>query len=263
MEPEWLIPARAGKTAPRSQRSRPAPAHPRAGGENLETASLEASCAGSSPRGRGKQTMRLRRTKTPGLIPARAGKTARAVTVAPDERAHPRAGGENLSPAEAPAISKGSSPRGRGKPLGGGVRARSHRLIPARAGKTPQSSRAAPLFAAHPRAGGENPGWDAPLGDYRGSSPRGRGKLPDFNCVDGIFGLIPARAGKTAVSSTSTRGVPAHPRAGGENGYLPLSGHQEHGSSPRGRGKLGRWWRRLPRRGLIPARAGKTPTPKA
>ena len=54
-----LIPAWAGKTAPRSPRSRLAPAHPRVGGENVEGCDRFAGFPGSSPRGRGKPALRI------------------------------------------------------------------------------------------------------------------------------------------------------------------------------------------------------------
>ena len=71
-----------------------------------------------------------------GLIPARAGKTWLAPSCERQQRAHPRAGGENSTTEGAVGESTGSSPRGRGKlglEDGGGLL---DRLIPARAGKT-------------------------------------------------------------------------------------------------------------------------------
>ena len=72
---EGLIPACAGKTAPRIRPRRLRPAHPRVCGENLSRKSPGLSGKGSSPRVRGK----LKRVKigdvTAGLIPACAGKT--------------------------------------------------------------------------------------------------------------------------------------------------------------------------------------------
>ena len=50
-----------------------------------------------------------------GLIPARAGKTARPLEEDPHAAAHPRAGGENSSDAMERVNRTGSSPRGRGK----------------------------------------------------------------------------------------------------------------------------------------------------
>ena len=49
-----LIPARAGKTIRRGPRGAPAPAHPRAGGENGRGGYALKYVVGSSPRGRGK-----------------------------------------------------------------------------------------------------------------------------------------------------------------------------------------------------------------
>ena len=91
-----------------------------------------------------------------GLIPARAGKTAAELGFQKVGGAHPRAGGENppLYPSARTAI--GSSPRGRGKLVGGWANEDDLRLIPARAGKTISSAVAPLLSAAHPRAGGEN-----------------------------------------------------------------------------------------------------------
>ena len=72
-----LIPARAGKTEPRRQRTRPARAHPRAGGENRGYEFVGLLDLGSSPRGRGKRKCKTYVLGTRGLIPARAGKTRR------------------------------------------------------------------------------------------------------------------------------------------------------------------------------------------
>ena len=71
-------------------------------------------------------------------------------------------------------------------------------------------------------------------------------------------GLIPARAGKTSTSSSSTAPQPAHPRACGENLRQCWRSVPAAGSSPRVRGKRSRPRRPRPRPGLIPARAGKT-----
>ena len=50
-----------------------------------------------------------------------------------------------------------------------------------------------------------------------GSSPRGRGKPLPAAYYDDPARLIPARAGKTCVGVGIGGGLPAHPRAGGEN----------------------------------------------
>ena len=71
------------------------------------------------------------------------------------------------------------------------------RLIPARAGKTQVSYHAGIDRRAHPRAGGENAAFAASIASYRGSSPRGRGKLSGLGVDVAQLRLIPARAGKT------------------------------------------------------------------
>ena len=172
--------------------------------------------------------------------------------------AHPRAGGENRVIKPGGYLLAGSSPRGRGK-LTSHQRSTERRgLIPARAGKTVGSGVGPWPTPAHPRAGGEN-GWK-PRPDVvkRGSSPRGRGKRRFGGHRGGLVRLIPARAGKTALSPPMGWSSTAHPRAGGENLETASLAASCAGSSPRGRGKRlvvygGRLWL-----GLIPARAGKT-----
>ena len=131
-------------------------AHPRAGGENTVAALALHGNAGSSPRGRGKLG-RLNWSESEGrLIPARAGKTRGRRAQAAGSTAHPRAGGENPKTRSTPLLGPGSSPRGRGKPLGGRYLTCLPRLIPARAGKTVTNTERHPHGTAHPRAGGEN-----------------------------------------------------------------------------------------------------------
>ena len=70
-----LIPARAGKTTPPVGALVCVTAHPRAGGENVRSATSCVRMSGSSPRGRGKPCKRCSRKSNLRLIPARAGKT--------------------------------------------------------------------------------------------------------------------------------------------------------------------------------------------
>ena len=71
-------------------------------------------------------------------------------------------------------------------------------------------------------------------------------------------GLIPARAGKTAIEAGKALATAAHPRACGENvGPGPFD-EGFCGSSPRVRGKHPRHEGGRMGEGLIPARAGKT-----
>ena len=131
-----LIPACAGKTLIVTEVSWARQAHPRVCGENCRLAV---------------ENHRDRR-----LIPACAGKTRveasdrRAVT------AHPRVCGENTHSRVLGTLTKGSSPRVRGKRCLGFFRLRPRRLIPACAGKTQRESTAREECGAHPRVCGEN-----------------------------------------------------------------------------------------------------------
>ena len=192
-----LIPARAGKTAPRQRSARVGQAHPRAGGENAPLSAGSATPGGSSPRGRGKLRASDREDNIKGLIPARAGKTCSASHHGGGLRAHPRAGGENSNLSAVWFGLCGSSPRGRGKPASRSTAGLSSRLIPARAGKTSTAITVRMMGPAHPRAGGENTPASGAVEYTWGSSPRGRGKHAYSTPTIFPQRLIPARAGKT------------------------------------------------------------------
>ena len=137
-----LIPAHAGKT-PWCRPIDPSfGAHPRACGENLVCTDCAVSCAGSSPRMRGKRRDESSLSRRGGLIPAHAGKTDAGRHGWLFLGAHPRACGENIDVSVIVPVKTGSSPRMRGKP-GGADRDRVvARLIPAHAGKTQGRPRA-------------------------------------------------------------------------------------------------------------------------
>ena len=213
-----LIPARAGKTPCRARAHSCVSAHPRVGGENIDSWELPERHVGSSPRGRGKHSRRLPRPYGGGLIPAWAGKTRPTCTARSARGAHPRVGGENLSAGSSPSLDLGSSPRGRGKPWSESGLYDAGGLIPAWAGKT--AHRLLPLLdgGAHPRVGGENDLTEPIMELMPGSSPRGRGKLDEAKRGKLACGLIPAWAGKTAPLYIGNGWPWAHPRVGGENG---------------------------------------------
>ena len=71
---ERLIPAHAGKTARLQCKTCARPAHPRSRRENKQLLVAAASQRGSSPLTRGKRDHRRYRDRSPGLIPAHAGK---------------------------------------------------------------------------------------------------------------------------------------------------------------------------------------------
>ncbi|CCI54955.1 conserved hypothetical protein [Nostocoides jenkinsii Ben 74] len=173
---------------------------------------------GSSPRGRGGPRSKKGRSSVTGLIPARAGRTARSCTAHRAAGAHPRAGGADFVRRGAGDWWMGSSPRGRGG-LGPVADQDFERgLIPARAGRTATPGLTGFPSRAHPRAGGADRLVDADLEKVRG--------------------LIPARAGRTAHWYSEAGVRRAHPRAGGADFAAQLAVEDAMGSSPRGRGGL-------------------------
>ena len=69
-----------------------------------------------------------------------------------------------------------------------------------------------------------------------GSSPLARGTLMYPALLEYLDGLIPARAGNTAVRIGSFLGHRAHPRSRGEHAVMRTSPWQTRGSSPLARG---------------------------
>ena len=86
-----------------------------------------------------------------------------------------------------------------------------------------------------------------------------RGK-PFFDAYKGLSRRnIPAYAGKTASTSEDSTLLTEHPRVCGENGCFTTTGDEQHGTSPRMRGKRVEFDLDHLTRRNIPAYAGKTP----
>ena len=152
----------------------------------------------------------------------------------------------------------GSSPLTRGKLPKGAPAADAGGLIPAHAGKTPRRPPTGRYSGAHPRSRGENMKKADAEALKQGSSPLTRGKRFSF-CVCVVSrGLIPAHAGKTPWWRDPWGEGAAHPRSRGENSYAATIAAMFAGSSPLTRGKHTCNGCNDPRRGLIPAHAGKT-----
>ena len=131
-----LIPAHAGKTSLPSRWRRPARAHPRSRGENMNARFTSRATCGSSPLTRGKLLLVVISASHFGLIPAHAGKTRGGRRLRVPVAAHPRSRGENKKQRMRSPASNGSSPLTRGKHRQGVSFVLLSRLIPAHAGKT-------------------------------------------------------------------------------------------------------------------------------
>ena len=110
-----IIPARAGQTRCRSGNILYPPDHPRACGANLASRRFHNGLSGSSPRVRGKPSLRPSMIRGFRIIPARAGQTPRSKGILDPKSDHPRACGANPDSSWTRRSPFGSSPRVRGK----------------------------------------------------------------------------------------------------------------------------------------------------
>ncbi len=173
------------------------------------------------------------------LIPAGAGSTVSVFLGGRPGQAHPRWRGEHV---RMPVTSRIC-----------------WWLIPAGAGSTHQRTSPPIGTGAHPRWRGEHADLILPGISCTGSSPLARGAPVKFIIDHWEQRLIPAGAGSTAPTQSTTPSPQAHPRWRGEHFGVGPSFQPTGGSSPLARGA------RVVRRhclsilGLIPAGAGSTP----
>ena len=240
-----IIPARAGFTGRPESPDRHRTDHPRSRGVYTRCAGKSWPCRGSSPLARGLPAGAIcpTRSRSVGIIPARAGFTRRSafsLTIRPD---HPRSRGVYPATWAGRGNRRGSSPLARGLPPDAPHPHPGLRIIPARAGFTYCARRETDRWRDHPRSRGV---YDLGSHDGRptlGSSPLARGLPATRSDDDATQGIIPACAG-------------FYP-----SGFPRFS--RRLGSSPLARGL--RWppWRATTTPGIIPARAGSTYRPSS
>ena len=175
-------------------------------------------------------------------------------------RDHPRSRGvyDDLTIEVAPAA--GSSPLARGLQESCCQRSRRSGIIPARAGFTRSSAPPTPAPRDHPRSRGVYMSAHARAAAVTGSSPLARGLLQQQPPMTSQPRIIPARAGFTATASTSPPPPRDHPRSRGVYDCGLVVSEAVQGSSPLARGLQQRAALDSLRIGIIPARAGFTPT---
>ena len=212
-----IIPAYAGNTKRANPFSNKVRDHPRVCGEHTLQEVIDWCEQGSSPRMRGTRELHGRRTVRHGIIPAYAGNT-----LAPDLRVrvigdHPRVCGEHQSERIRLHVGQGSSPRMRGTRRTVLLGTRVSGIIPAYAGNTWSNAPDTWSSADHPRVCGEH--GMADIGDAfnSGSSPRMRGTLDGKTYSCKKYGIIPAYAGNTRISTSNPHGSRDHPRVCGEH----------------------------------------------
>ena len=216
---------------------------------------------GSSPLARGLRRPRRRTGGRRGIIPARAGFTPTGGVRGRGRWDHPRSRGVYPDGHSEPHYGSGSSPLARGLRLVEEVLRGDLRIIPARAGFTQYAPPSGRTPRDHPRSRGVyriGERWRIAI---RGSSPLARGLRGGI--VDGhhVGGIIPARAGFTSGRTCLRGGRGDHPRSRGVYGRVMEGGSWGAGSSPLARGLHPRLRNQRVPRGIIPARAGFTPSP--
>ena len=254
-----IIPARAGFTPCRTRQCSRSADHPRSRGVYGDAISYADLMKGSSPLARGLRARGRPGPPTGRIIPARAGFTRTRGRRPGGGSDHPRSRGVYRLEVSPPRLPLGSSPLARGLPRACEPPHPRRRIIPARAGFTPQRRKALGLFRDHPRSRGVYFRLPyRPCGNG-GSSPLARGLHDRDGAARGRGRIIPARAGFTPKTATRARKVPDHPRSRGV--YISARDRRSigGGSSPLARGLPSRAPTVPPGAGIIPARAGFTP----
>ena len=185
------------------------------------TTTITPAMLGSSPLARGLRVVMTDRCGGDGIIPARAGFTARVTRLRPLRRDHPRSRGV-YSPDDGRAhVWAGSSPLARGLRSVVSRRTSRRRIIPARAGFTHSLLLLIRFLRDHPRSRGVYPPRMGRLIRFEGSSPLARGLQHRRPHLHRSRGIIPARAGFTRWRPNGAGRVWDHPRSRGVYSHFP------------------------------------------
>ena len=172
---------------------------------------------GSSPHTRGARQAHVQSRRALRIIPAYAGSTMPAPSSPSSEKDHPRIRGEHIIFRSIAAFEVGSSPHTRGARAPTGRPPAPGRIIPAYAGSTASSRPPNRTPRDHPRIRGEHRGIGVSGPLDRGSSPHTRGALFLARFRRVLERIIPAYAGSTPASPTSSSPGRDHPRIRGEH----------------------------------------------
>ena len=231
-----IIPARAGFTDLRRALDHLTADHPRSRGVYVATCPRRRNTAGSSPLARGLPPPRTSGGAHPRIIPARAGFTGSVGRRPGRGWDHPRSRG--VYPLQPPddAHGPGSSPLARGLRRAHPPDALPPGIIPARAGFTATGPPGRCSTGDHPRSRGVYTLMGLHDATLTGSSPLARGLPAQGGDLIGPSRIIPARAGFTPTSPSSSPSRPDHPRSRGVYVHAQPGRVGRLGSSPLARG---------------------------
>ena len=199
-----IIPADAGSTRNHTMHIYGSRDHPRGCGEHRLWALAGGRMVGSSPRMRGAHVTGVDGGTVEGIIPADAGSTTLFLTEDGFGKDHPRGCGEHPTPLAGRHCRLGSSPRMRGVPQAPPMMGNAGRIIPADAGSTSLLIVLSNVFQDHPRGCGEHHHQPCHISHPQGSSPRMRGARCQPGWQSQTTRIIPADAGSTSASNSST-----------------------------------------------------------
>ena len=172
--------------------------------------------SGSPPHVRGKVSRIAIGKQTHRITPAYAGKRNDRHQQQAQEKDHPRVCGEKTALLRPPQTTTGSPPRMRGKVHHGVSVHALKRITPAYAGKRGHKVRLQAAGRDHPRVCGEKAVIHLKVRFFTGSPPRMRGKDVPWSFNQGLGGITPAYAGKSAFGLLSSAESGDHPRVCGE-----------------------------------------------
>ena len=212
-----IIPACAGSTIMSWTITAPTRDHPRMRGEHSRDTTTAQMVSGSSPHARGAQTMPTAERPSHGIIPACAGSTWPRSCSGRWGWDHPRMRGEHTRPVRSRRSRAGSSPHARGARTRARAAGAAMRIIPACAGSTYRYGARRRKPQDHPRMRGEHMYECDRCGKKEGSSPHARGAPREDARERKSNGIIPACAGSTAWTPSSSIAWRDHPRMRGEH----------------------------------------------
>ena len=212
---------------------------------------------GLSPPVRGNQSGKARPHHASGSIPACAGEPHRPTRRRKRKAVYPRLCGGTGRIKGASTKKQGLSPPVRGNHIGGIIRIRSRRSIPACAGEPPPYGRDSSVIGVYPRlCGGTLRPELLQVADV-GLSPPVRGNRPGVRPNHPKSRSIPACAGEPGKASPRPGPPAVYPRLCGGTGPWPRAALAGLGLSPPVRGNHPEAVRNSASKGSIPACAGE------
>ena len=251
------IPAPAGEPRTTWSCSSWLSVYPRACGGTAAPSVTTASLGGLSPRLRGNLGPAGASPGQPRSIPAPAGEPAAMPARHSSRTVYPRACGGTCTSATNSARSCGLSPRLRGNRMPSASLIWSTGSIPAPAGEPSPRLFRGNRTGVYPRACGGTSTAPLPASVSIGLSPRLRGNLDEHVHLITWHRSIPAPAGEPEWHHVHHGDARVYPRACGGTQTISETTRPVTGLSPRLRGNLRHFHRRVEAAGSIPAPAGE------